>query len=611
MQLDIPMQNAASSDRPRVTVSAEFMVYLAILILALIARLPELDTLPLLPVETHNALAALRAVTPNASGSPLMPTSAILFVLQSLSFGMLGGTEFAARLATVLGGVALVMTPLLFRPIIGRTRALLLSLLLLLSPVLLATSRASSPDVWTLLFAVCGLWALWRGQHVTLAAVLLAALAFTTGISGLPLALILLIAGRIALVFRPRTALIEEDEEAAPESSFPVNALWRAVPVAALIVLAVSTGFMLYPLGLNAIGQGIGSALQAIIKPQGMAGYGTLAALYYEPVLFGFAVVSLAIRRNHLSVVDVFLAAWVGLGIVASLIIADGSPDHALWIIVPLAALSTHLLVWIFSPDDSLSYYAAPAWARGVVAVGTIAILAIFTVSFQSVARALLQAPDGLLNNASLPPDNMILLLVASMFLVIGYFLFASLWGARTSWQGVLLGFAVFGLLTSFGSGWSFSVPQASNPVEFWHMETSNPDVPKLRQTLHDVSLRLSGGLPAMPVTVLAPEDGVVAWVLRDYHETKFITDVKDATGDGVVLLPASIQSPQLGSAYVGEKFTMTRSWDLSTMSLIDLPAWWTQRQARTPWTSSDDYVLWLRQDVYEGIAPNSSGAVG
>ena len=37
-------------------------------------------------------------------------------------------------------------------------------------------------------------------------------------------------------------------------------------------------------------------------------------------------------------------------------------------------------------------------------------------------------------------------------------------------------------------------------------------------------------------------------------------------------------------------------------MSTIDLPGWWTQAQARSKWTAEDELVLWLRQDVYQGL---------
>ncbi|MFN8452843.1 MAG: hypothetical protein U0521_30585, partial [Anaerolineae bacterium] len=81
-------------------VSFELIAYGAILVLALVLRLAELDTTPIMASETHNALAAWRVIMPNAPGEPLIASSALLFALQSLSFSVLGGTELAARIAT-------------------------------------------------------------------------------------------------------------------------------------------------------------------------------------------------------------------------------------------------------------------------------------------------------------------------------------------------------------------------------------------------------------------------------------------------------------------------------------------------------------------------------
>ena len=130
------------------------------------------------------------------------------------------------------------------------------------------------------------------------------------------------------------------------------------------------------------------------------------------------------------------------------------------------------------------------------------------------------------------------------MFLFIGYFMFASLWGNRTSWQGIGLGFVIFCAATSFGAGWSAAVTNAQNPVVFWHTEATNSSTILLRKTLFEVADRISRGFPSMPVTVMASQDGVVAWVLRDFNKASYITDLGDAQNAEVVLLPRSFESP-------------------------------------------------------------------
>ncbi len=610
MQLDTPMNVLESRRAERsLGISFEFLAYAAILALGLVLRLAEIDSTPLMASETHNALAAWRVIMPDAAGTPLISNSPLLFALQSIAFTLFGASELSARIATVIGGLLLIASPILFRSIMGKARAFLLSLLLAFSPVLLIASRASSPDVWALLLALLSLWALLQAgrteqsRYAVMAVVLYGALLFLSGTGGLMLGFILALAGGVVWLWRRRGVLLD-DEDRTAGSAFAVirKSLHLALPLALLVVLAVSTGFMLYPSGLSGIGEAVGGVVRALVQPHGMTGYATLIALFYEPLLWVFAVSSLIIRRERLETLDIFLVAWVILGVIASLIFVDGSPDHALWLTVPLALLSVNTLAAALAPDSELVFPAAPRWARWVIAISAIGVLAVFSVSFQSLARSMIQSPQGSLTAISPPADSVILVLVSLMFLFIGYFMFASLWGNRTSWQGIGLGFAIFCAVTSLGAGWSVAVTNAQNPVVFWHTEATNSSTILLRKTLFDVADRISRGFPSMPITVMAPQDGVVAWVLRDFNKASYIADLGDAVNAEVVLLPQSIESPDLGAAYLGQTFTISRSWDLTTMSAIDLPGWWTQAQARTAWTAEDKVVLWLRQDVYQGL---------
>src|SRR5262245_30415330 len=120
-ETSLPVSERKEAAKP-LTITVEALAYLAILAFALVLRLANLDSTPIMASEAHNALAAWRTVMVNAPGVPLISTSPLLFTLQSLSFGLFGGTELAARLATAVGGAALILTPILFRPLLGKTR---------------------------------------------------------------------------------------------------------------------------------------------------------------------------------------------------------------------------------------------------------------------------------------------------------------------------------------------------------------------------------------------------------------------------------------------------------------------------------------------------------
>ncbi len=611
MQIETPMPVFAGVEtRSRILISAELIAYVAILAVALVLRFANLDSVALMPTETHNALAAWRSVSADAPGVSLIPTSAILFDVQSISFGLMGASEFSARVATALAGAALILLPALFRSWLGKTGACLTSLLLALSPVLLIASRTSSADVWALLLAGFSLWGYaqtartGQGGYTIFAVAAFGVMALLTGAGGVALALILAGAGVIAWLSQRRNDLLDDEAEVswfAPlRGSFGL-----ALGVAGLVVIVLATGFLLYPVGLSSIGVGLGDAVRAVIEPHGIGGYAVLIALFYAPFLWVLAVAGLFARRYQIASMDRFLAAWVILAVIVSLLFADGVADHALWISVPLAVLAARALERTLTPEESTIFAAAPSWARWLVATSAAGVFAVFTIAFESAGRSLVQAADGTLATANFEPDSAILLLIAVLFLVIGYFLFASLWGSRTAWQGLGIGLAIFGGLTSLGAGWNAVVTNADVPVVFWHMTATHGDATLLRQTLFEIADRQTGGLPTMPVTVMAPQDGIVAWLLRDFSNADFIKNVGDAIGDEVVLLPGSLQQLNLGSSYVGQDFVVTRTWDSDSMRLIDLPGWWAQQQARSPWTGEDVMNLWLRQDVYNGTTPD------
>lgn len=620
----------ASSARTKAkgfAISYELIAYVLLAVVALVLRLAELDTVPLSAPEAHNALSAWRAISPEAAGAGYTPTSQIVFLAQTLAFSLFGASEFSARFLTALAGGVLVLTPSLFRDTLGAGRALALSILLAASPVLLIASRESAEVVWAALFAVGLLWSVrcWlrsREQDAlsdflaTLAAICGAAMLFLCGASGVVLSAIL----AVGIVGASLWSRFQDEEPAEPNSSAYLLEMMRLFPwgsalLAAVAVLVVAaTSFLIYPTGLSSVGSAFSRLVELIAPTSPTSAFRTLfISLFYEPHLWllGIAAVVLSLRANT-TFADRFFVVTAVAGAAAG-VIFGGVPANALWLTLPLAGLASGALIACFVPDTGVVFLPAPSWARWLVAVGLVGALAVFTIAAQSGARAMLAAGDGLLGNVSFPGDAIVLLFVSTMFIVIGFFLFSSLWGARTTWQGIGLGVAVFFCLTSLGSGWSVAVADSDQPAQAWRNQATGDDTALLRQTLLELTDRESRGFPGLPVYVMADEDSVVAWVLRDFTHTTFIQDLGLAVTQGVVLLPASLQSPDLGTAYVGEDFVIQRSWSLVTMDLIDFPAFWTQRLARVPSLIADRerYVLWLRQDIYDGTAKDSSGAVG
>src|SRR5690349_17639275 len=100
---ELDAQAASGADEPRaLVVTAETIAYIVLALFAVILRVAQLDTVPLSSAEAHQALAAWHVIRPEAFGAVPSAASPLLLALQSISFTLLGGHEFAARILTAL-----------------------------------------------------------------------------------------------------------------------------------------------------------------------------------------------------------------------------------------------------------------------------------------------------------------------------------------------------------------------------------------------------------------------------------------------------------------------------------------------------------------------------
>lgn len=608
----------------RLRLNYETVIYALLIALALALRIAELDTVPLTLTETHDALAAWRAITPSAPGDPLVASSPIQHLLMAMGFATLGGTEFAARILTALIGTAIVVMPLAFRPWLGSTRTLAFSAALACSPTLLLASREANGAIIGLFLTLLMLWALWRlyttrGAGYGIALVVLGAVTlFLTESGGVFLVAMPLVAALIAGWWNRRERrqfefdADQDDEEAAP----PVTALvpWSvALPVAGLIVVAVATGFMLNASGLTAVGgvitgllSGFVSAPSAVTPPL----YPWLTSIFYETFAWGLALVSIVVlaRTYSFGFLERLFAAWLVLGLFVSLVWQGGRAEHAVWFVIPLAGLIAPLLTRMIAPDDRVNsvHWPVPYWARWVLALVVLGLLMALSSAFQGIARSLVNAADGQIAAAAFDIPTVVLFVVTLMFIVVSYFMAGSLWDSRSALRGLGLGVALFGLITSLGAGWNTAVPQADRASELWRLQAVHRDQFLLRDTLLEIALRQSRGFTALPVAVLAPQDGPAAWAVRDFTNARFLTAVDDAFSAEVVLVGNGTFPGDWGAPYVGQDFTQIHYWSPATLYPIDMPAYWSMGQVRTSIISLTNTELWLRQDVYDGVDPAS-----
>lgn len=604
-------------------ITYEWLLYAFVFGLAVVLRLADLNAVAISGSETHNALAAWRAAIPNASGDALVAGSPLLFILQTFSFSTLGGSEFVARMGVALLGAGLVITPVLFRPLLGKSQAAIFSILLALSPSLLAASRFSSPVIISLWLAVLLLWCVWqlsitrRGAYGIGAVTAAASLLFLSEAGG-PILLLILAISAFAAVRWDRTAnarRFDFEEVESSEQSNPslVSAVpWgMAIAVAALVVFLGATVFVLYPAGLNSLGELLTGTIQGFLGRTGQpAAFPLFVSLFYEPFIWILGISGLIViwRQDRLTLADRFLAVWLLLGTAASALFSGGSAAHALWTIIPLTGLTARLTAEMLRIDSDPSNWDIPIWARFAVAGVALALFAVFTLAIHDVGRALTYSASGQIWTAPVEPSSLILLLVVALFGAVSVFLAASLWSITTVLRGLGLALLCFGTLTSLGSGWRLSIPNAASPLEPWHLNATAGDLFLLTETLDEVADRQSNGFELMPLSLLTAQGSRVAWAARHFQNAEFIREPSEAIGDPVVVIDSNIV-PDLGGPYVGQDFTTSREWSMNSLSAADLLSWWTKMEVSNSTMDTQiiqNAYLWLRQDIWQGSNNNN-----
>ncbi len=647
MTNDTP-QDVAMPQQGLPHIRIETIAIIFVVLLAVVLRLAELDTVAMSENEANQALSAWMLVSPSAPAFDVAPSSSPLtFWGQVFGLSAFQRGELGARLFSLVVGIGLVLSPLLFRAQIGMVSAFLWVLMLAISPVAMGASRTSDPSQWVALSSLLLLWASWQywqsrsGYHAILIAVGGAGLLFLSGGSGLIFALILVGAFYASLWWTSLNAPQDFDVP-AEDVLQQVGSTLRGYPYALGFgvmvgaVMLVATGFMLYPAGLGMVGQGLSEAITRIWQPYSP----TIPPLYPLIVLFiyegTFVVLALAgymfLANNGKNTLQDRFALTVGIMSAFVLLFYRGaSPAYALWILLPVGWLvaravnellndRTFLFYWdLVGEGDSVTTERF-GWVKWLL--GTLFLTLLVAISFhlQAVGRGLVTIPPttvlgDAISRAFTEPAlwsfrlSFVWVLLLSLFTVVGALLVASIWGNRITLQGLGVGLFVFALISGLGGGFNAIVTQADKSTQIWHSATVSRDAMLLRQTLLEVAQRDTKGFPDIPVTVLLDEttgltpNGVTAWILRDFKNARFVPTLADASRDQIVIMPeAMADEVDLGGSYVGQAFTLSDNWSLTSLEAKDWLGWLAQRRANVPVRSLSVVVLWLRIDVYDAL---------
>ena len=630
------------------TLSVEALAYIALALLTLLLRTGDLDTAPLADFEAEGALHAWHTIEDDAPGAFKVSSSPLTHVSQLILFSLLGANEFSARLGAAIAGVALALAPLLFRESLGRTRTFVWAALLALLTVPIVSSRIADGTVFMMLFTILAIWMIrryWYTRRLSDASWAIAFLTFMlllSSPSGIPLLAVLMGAGCLAVW---RTAISAPQRLDLPGDDilqlavkrlrdFPIA---RAAFVPFLLIVLTSTAFMLNPAGFSTVSALLNGAFAGITQSSSFDGtrLGFIAIFTYEPLLIIYALGGawLLWKKGDVTYIDRFAAAWAAIGALGLLLYPGARVTDAMWVVVPLTMLASYgitqlminrrvVLLWSQNDDeenDSALYAPRYRWVKWAISAGVFMFLLIFSVQFMQVARLMLQLPVGT-DFAELFPlllepsqtrllHGIGLLLITALVATVVFLLTANFWGLGTCLQGVGLGFLWMMLLSGIGGAWNSSVTFDENRGDLWRQRAIAEDARLLRETLIDLADRDTSGFPILDIFVVQDaegiirNDGVVAWLARDFPNARFVNKAEAAARAQIVL---TAQDDELANAldgdYVGQRFLLRRNWSPAQLSLRDLPAWWTLGRLREESLKEEHIVLWLRQDVYDGI---------
>lgn len=581
----------------RAALSIETLAYLMIILIALGMRWIRLGDTPLGALEAEQAVAAWHTISADAPGQGVI-RSPLTLAGMALSFAVASPTNAAARFVPMLGGLALALSPLLFRKYLGRGPALIASLLLAVSPGAVAASRQVTGVSFSMLGLILALAAFERyftqQKRGWLAA---AGAAMAIGLVadfGTP-------AGLLTILIGAGFMLLTDEEELFNLKALPaqLNSIpWRFFLIGLLVtILVTSTLLFLLPGGLAAAANQLGRFVNGLAYHiEGVPYLGLVLGTYELPLLvLGLTGAWLASQSVEPRLR--LLAGWGIAGVAACLIYPGAQPEHALWAVVPLALLAGYLAWDLLAAEDP-----APAW--GVIVL-VAAVLALSGMLFASLSRFLVAprvlnfandaATTGAQTGLSL---DLILLILWIILLGIIWLTAASVWSTQTAWRGYGLGFLTLGLLVMAGQSAQMAFSRPGSPYEPLNLLPAQPGLSLLVDTAEEISELASGYEHDAAISIQASADGTLAWAMRDFNNLTYIEQVDPYVQSPMVITPADADYPALGSNYVGQDFVIIAQWTPAELPAREVIKWLLYREAATQ-PRQERVILWVREDIY------------
>ncbi len=537
----------AEGRRSGMTVEAAAWIVLAAV--GLVLRLAALGAAPLTGAEAGQAMLAWRAAT--GQGMPVAGAySPVLLWGNVLLFWLFGATDAAARLLPALLGGGLVVLPVLLRKQLGRVGALAAGCFLAISPSALRASRQVDGIVAVavgglLVVAGAARFLEKRERRWLFAGVVGAAISLTAGPWGGAALLIVTIAWA-------GWAWVRAEGE--------LGIAWRALrphlvvagAVLALSILVLATGMLWNVDGLAAVGRMIvewaGSMRGAAEQP---AASPVIILLVYEPLALAFAAGALIVAIRKGDRFAYVLATWAVLATALVAASEGRQPTDVLIAVVPLALLAGRGVGYLARSlaSEGRSVH------EGLIALGIVVLLGV--LYFVLVRYSGVSSPNDLAVYSGLllilalllPATAAVLLLVVPVI------------SPSTAIRGAAIGFGLALLVYTVSAAWGVAYVRPDDPRELLVHRPTPANVRDLVDTVQGLSWRETGTEGSVPIATDVAPESVLAWYLKDFERTDWVTDIAAVTWEYGVLVSESTSLDAGQASLVGQDFALTTSW--------------------------------------------------
>ena len=567
----------------RMTIEAGF--YMTAFAIGLLIRLYRLGSLPLGDTEASLALQALSAANGNL---PALGSLTSYFGITKLLFYILEATPFLARLWPALVGSLLILVPWLFRELLGKLPAIILSFGFALDSLLIASSRQVNGEILAITFLLAAIGFFYNHAYAWSGISL--ALAFMSGpafLQGLVIILLVYLADKFLVAGDPLQVTPSVDRS-GPEEPQKRRLIYWALGT----FLFFGTLFFTNPQTTGSTFLSLPEYLKGWTVATGVnAGLLLISLVSYEVFPFVFGLIQIVRHSRNSDRFQKILIFGTFFALLLWIVYPGRQILGLVWIVVPLWALASRGLFSLFSAKE--------ADTRIISALLAVLILVLLIFAAISLSSLTNETPTNITSGLSIEQVKWIRVVGALVVSGLLVTLVAWGWSIKSAMKGLYAGLAVFMFVLMLSSSWNAAGLGRHPEAELYRVDGNILEADLFLKTIEDHLEWNVNSQPELEVVVVDVPLPSVQWMLRGQSNVWYSSFLPVDSNPGIVVTRDQETLAQT-SSYSGQNFI----WRQQTNWSLILPREWLRwlffREAPN---ENEVLVVWVRSDLFPGAA--------